>query len=58
MKGLRSWHFNPYTRPTENKMKVSPYITRLSPMQFGFRFDYIDNGCPDERPFTRDWLKL
>lgn len=48
MKGLRSWHFKPYIRPTEKEMEISPYVTRLVPMEFGFRFDYIDNGCPNE----------
>lgn len=46
MKGSKSWHFNPYVRPSEKNMETSPFVTRLIPMEFGFRFDYVDNGCP------------
>ncbi len=47
MKGATSCQFKPYIRPSEKEIEFCPYVTRLIPLQFGFRFDYIDKGAPD-----------
>ena len=44
MKGLTSWQFTPYIRPTETEKENLPYISRIIPYEKGFSVDWFDQG--------------
>ena len=51
MKGICSWQFTPYIRPTEKYKELLPYISRIIPFNGGFSIDWFDKGVENEKHY-------